>query len=132
MSAAAENRGAVVLHDLELSANAREFGWFFEVWLVPDSRALRSRNMEDAEPIGSFSSFDIPDSEAHSADNHLAPSALVLALPESSLATIASSDSDAAILFVRRGLVGKDGQPLPFDPSAELVRIGSLRIDVAN
>jgi hypothetical protein len=131
MAVAAKNRGAVVLQDLELSATARESGWFFEVWLVPDARALRSRNIAGAEMIGSFSSFDIPEKDSHASGEHAAPSAVILALPESSLAAVATGQNDVAILFIRRGLVDKDGQPLPIDRNAELVRIGAMRLDVA-
>lgn len=120
-------RTAVTLQDVEMQRSARENTFFFELWFVPDLKVLRSGKLEGAEQIGSFSAFDLSN---HASRGHMPSHALAFELSQNSERALASGTEDVAVLFVRRGLVDKEGRPLPFDEKAELLKVGALRIDI--
>jgi hypothetical protein len=121
---------AVTLHDVEMSRAAREGGFFIEVWLAPSARALRARGLTEAQRIGAFSSFDL-DEHAHGDEARASRPRLVFTLGDTARRALAASQDDAALVFVRHGLVGRDGKPLPTQEREELFTIGGLRIEAA-
>jgi hypothetical protein len=56
---------------------------------------------------------------------------LAIPVPESAQRVLTTGKQDAAVVFVRRGLVDRKGQPISFDEKAELFRIASVRLEVA-
>jgi hypothetical protein len=130
----ARSRSALVLHDVSLVREGAADGAFFEVWLAPSLRALRQKGLSQARRIGSFSSFDLSDHagpHAHAgAAGKPAHAPITLELPEAAARALGNGDDDAAIVFVRRGLVDRSGKPLATDGRAELLRIGRLGVEL--
>jgi hypothetical protein len=122
---------AIALEGLELTKVGREPGMFFEVWFAPGKGALRQQDRNALEQIGSFSAFDVPDRDTKGQEAHHHPSPLVFGLSKASVDALVMGTEDPLLVIVRRGLVDKAGKPLPFDSSAELLRIGAVRLEVA-
>lgn len=122
-------RFAVTMHGVEALEGKEKKGFMMELVIVPDAKNVSANNLRDVQLIGSFGRFELSILAAH-AEHHGATQTLVLELPESARKALTAAGDEFALMFVRRGLVDREGKPRPFDAKQPLFRIGALRLAV--
>jgi len=124
---------ALRLHDVRMNPAARRDGFYMQVLIASSAKDVESGELRDIQEIGSFGSFEIS-AQKHGHAGHAKPDvvSLRLAVPARARKTLlASLKSDPALVFVRRGLVDRDGNPAKFDIDKPLFRIGEVRLETA-
>lgn len=119
---------AVTLRGVTMSKAAQQGGFFIDVWIAP-TKALRAGNLQDAQQIGSFSSFDLTLHAGH--EGHAGASSIALPIGEQAMRLMAGAQGDTAVVFVRRGLVDRNGKQVDGTTRAELFKVEGMGLEAA-
>lgn len=117
----------VLLQDVVGSKLAMQGGFFTEAWLAPDAAKLKEIGLEGAVRIGNFGGFELSGHKMHAKGEHQHLPSVTLKLSPSALKLLGGS-ADPAVVFVRRGVVDREGEPIAHDPKAELFKVGALAL----
>jgi hypothetical protein len=120
-------RLSVLLQDVIETPLASKGGFFIEAWLAPDAAKLPYVGLKDAARIGSFGAFQLSGHHMHGNGKPQHLPSVALDFTPAALKLL-DGEADPAVVFVRRGLVDKDGKPLDYDPKAELYKVGAFAL----
>jgi hypothetical protein len=131
----------LLMQDIEATELVRQAGFYLEAWLAPSEAHLKEKKLQGAVRLGSLGPADMGyHSEGGFEQKTLRSAAISARTREGAKPSVAmglnaaakrmllDKRNDPCLVFVRRGLKDRKGQPLPFERKAELFRIGSLSI----
>jgi hypothetical protein len=129
----------LVLQDIEAAPVVRDGGFYIEAWLAPGLDQLRENKLEGAIRLGSLGPADMGyhseggfENRTHELGTSAAAAreesrpTVYMNLNAAAKRMLLGRQGDPCIVFIRRGLKDRKGQPLPFDRKAELFRVGTL------
>ena len=117
----------VLLQDVVASKLASQGGFFIEAWLAPDAAKLPQVGLEGAERLGNFGNFELTVNAMHGKGEHQHSPGITFNLTPAAVRLL-EGKADPAVVFVRRGIVDRDGKPVAFDQKAELFKVGALAL----
>jgi hypothetical protein len=118
---------AILLRDVEESKLASEGGFFLEAWLAPDAAQLPKVGLQDAVRIGTLGKFELSGHDMHAKGEHQHLPGVKFKLSPDALKRL-DGKADPAVVFVRHGIVDKEGKPFDYDPKALLYKVGALAL----
>lgn len=128
------------LQDIEATELVRQAGFYIEAWLAPSLAHLREKKLQGAVKLGSLGPADMGYHSSGAFDMTHRASRLSASTREESKPSVTmglnavakrmllDKRNDPCLVFVRRGLKDRKGQPLPFDRKADLFKVNFMSI----